>query len=252
MKTPQEAFIEESTKLREAIIKEVGTLPKVDDDGIVRIFDGEDRLRYEEKPGEYAKHFSVDDESWTYKWEILNGECRCSSEDYGFGEIIYSDGIKRVYQEFDNKQWLAEEQTDSTTTRFDEYGNILTVTEKQIDGGKVTKSGDGDFLFAMDKDNNITLVSRGLDSYEKDYLLDAWHDLGVKFGNVEVKDGNTVLKILNEDNSLQLKMDMLREKLGNKVGKTDKYSDKDLKEHMKIAKETMKFARIQRGGIGNN
>ncbi len=49
---------------------------------------------------------------------------------------------------------------------------------------------------------------------------------------------------------IQLKADTLREKLGNKLGKTDKYSTEEAKTHIDTAKQVIQMKHPKRGGIG--
>lgn len=182
----------------------------------------------------------------------MNGECHCTSEEYGFGRIsYYPDGRKETYNEFHNSEWLAEIQTDSTITRYDEDGEVLTITEKQKDGSKITKTDSGNLLFATDKNNNIISIGEDLAKYEEDYLRQACYDLGVKSSDANI----TLIKFLTEPDRLQLKVDMLREKLGDKVGKTADVKTgkvtaghrKTAKEQTEITKAIMKAKRAQKG-----
>ncbi|MBQ8465258.1 MAG: hypothetical protein IJ545_04535 [Alphaproteobacteria bacterium] len=52
------------------------------------------------------------------------------------------------------------------------------------------------------------------------------------------------------DDKLQLKVDLLRKKLGNKVGKTGEYSDEEAKAHIKITEQLMKIKYQKRSGLG--
>lgn len=61
-----------------------------------------------------------------------------------------------------------------------------------------------------------------------------------------------ISKIISHSDPLKLKMDMLREKLGNKVGKTDKYSDDEEKTHIDTAKNIMMLKSRKRGDMVNN
>ncbi len=249
MKTPQEIFENEVTKLKKQVIEETGSSPNVDKDGIIRIYDNKNNLRYEEKPNEYAQYFATNENDWNFKWTLQNGECHRTSDEYGFGRVsYYPNGIKRVYNEFSGKEWLSQEEFGHITTRFDEDGVVLTKTTEKEDGSKVTTDAEGNILFSTDKNNNLKAIGNELEKYDEDYLLDAWTDLGIKHDFA--RTGDAVLKILTVPDRLQLKMDMLRQKLGDKLGKTGTYSKEEAKTHINTAKEMMQMKHQKRGGMG--
>ena len=74
----------------------------------------------------------------------------------------------------------------------------------------------------------------------------------LKESNTEIK--NLAEKIIKEkiktNNHLHFKMDILRQKLRGKLGKTDKYSTKEAKTHIDTAKQVMPMKHPKRGGIG--
>ncbi len=58
------------------------------------------------------------------------------------------------------------------------------------------------------------------------------------------------LMTVSKTDPLQFKMDMLREKIGNKLGKTDQYSQEEAKTHIDTAEQVMQMKHPKRGGMG--
>lgn len=64
---------------------------------------------------------------------------------------------------------------------------------------------------------------------------------------LSASEQNTLRRIMDP---LQFKIDILREKIGDKLGKTDKYSKEEAKTHIDTAKQVMQMGHPKRGGMG--